>query len=202
MQKIIGFMLAMILVLSFAACSSRVNTNESSAMIELEADASEKSEPEEEIEDGDIYPIVNADPLIGAFASDLRHTYNEDLANVLNQWLDAHRNETFEEIINHHPIYPSDFPPASQLPVIDNTEDFIIAWRETVIIDANTEMEGVVYIIVPIDRSHIYVLQPALFSDVDDSISIGFAYSGFHAMGVMEFMADARVNSWLGGEFS
>ena len=136
------------------------------------------------------------------FANQLRHTYSIELVNLLNEWLSKHRNGTFEEIPNHHPIYPSDFPSANQLPIINDVGDVTIAWRETAhdADDANIEYPGDIWIIVPIGQSHVYVLTPALFGMRGDDpnydenkFTLGFGSSGFVNMTVDEFISQGEL---------
>jgi len=197
------FVLCSCCVLSLAACASHVITSKSPAAPEQETAISTEIEiiveQDEPATDGVSYPIMNADPSVGAFGHDLLHLYSDELVHILNQWLDAHRNGIFKEIPNHHPVYPSDFPPVSLLPIIDSIEDVVVAWRESVMLDAYTELGGGVYVVVPIGQSHIYVLEPAMFSDEEDNISIGFGYSGFQAVSMEEFIVQSEIDFWFGG---
>ena len=97
---------------------------------------------------------------------------------------------------NHHPTYPSEFPPANNLPEIESINDVLIAWRETVQLDVNTEEAGGIFIVVPIDEKHIYILEPAKFSDEEDNIFIGFGYSGFADMSMDDFIAHSKTQTW------
>ncbi len=129
-----------------------------------------------------------------AFADELRDIYRDELIALLNQWLGEHRNGTFEEMPNHHPAYPPDFPPAAELPEIESIEDIMIVYKESAQIDANTELEGFVRIVVPIDEAHIYILDPAKFFDENGNISIGFGYSGFADMSAEDFIAQTEAH--------
>lgn len=200
MNKKMIFVSLCCLTMLFTACSQRESISESSVTSEQETGEVKSNESSEIGTDDTIHPIENADPSIGAFGNELRHAYKDELVSVLNIWLDAHKNGTFEAIQNHHPAYPSDFPSTDQLPVIDSIEDVIVAWRESVIVDANTEENGVVYVIVPIDESHVYVLEPALFSDPDDNITLGFGSSSFISISADVFISQSEMDYWFGGK--
>ncbi len=131
-----------------------------------------------------------------SFAIEIRDVYADDVVKLLNQWLDEHRSGTFEEMPNHHPAYPADYPPASNLPVIESIDDVAILWREAVPIDENTELGAGIFVVVPIDETHLYVLEPDLFSDEDNNVSIGFGYSGFESMGLDEFIEYSGTQTW------
>lgn len=194
-------MVSVLLLITAVACSSRENSTENDASLSSETSPIEQgnlnTSEEQELESENILP---EDGLSTIFANELRYTRHDELVSVLNEWLNQHKNGTFTEIQNHHPSYPVDFPSADHLPVVDSVEDIVIAWRDAEKLDENTETEGVVYIIVPIDDSHIYILEPVLFADEEDKTTIGFGSSSFSEMSIEDFFVHSNTTSFPIGE--
>ena len=129
----------------------------------------------------------------GEFARELLDNRGGELTERLDEWLSSHRDGTFDGALNHHDPYPDDFPPAENLPKAADIDGIAVAWRETEERGENTESPGTICVIVPIDSSHICVLEPVLFSASDGESYLGFANSGFDTMDVAVYVQENRL---------
>jgi hypothetical protein len=210
LHKFGWILLSSLLVLTMVGCANRENDAksespsssevshlENSSAIVAENPSSESVDmlPEEDSSSESVDTLPPEDPS-AAFAKELRYARYDELVDALNRSLSRHRSGTYEGMPNHHSPYPEDFPPVENLPVIDGEEDFAIVWRESVQIDEKTERLGAVYIIVPIDETHVYFLEPALFHDIEEEATLGFGGSGFADMSLEEFIAHSETTTF------
>jgi hypothetical protein len=203
-------LLLTLVLLTFTACSSRNATPGSSTEpsantpgppSQAESTPPSTTEPPSETQSQPTSEEEAAPPeengQFKAFADELNTTYRVELTGALNEWLYTLRDGTFEETPNHHPPYPSDFPPVSDLPVVErNLDNIFILWREDAPQGDESYFVGGVTVVLPIDESHLYVLEPALFTDADGITMIGFGSSGFEAISMDEFFALSEEHPW------
>lgn len=136
-----------------------------------------------------------------SFAHELYRDFSAELVKATSERTEHHRDGSFQELPNHHPAYPDDFPPKELLPKINSLDDFIIGWRSERQIDPLTTSGGTVVVIVPIDETHAFLLSPAKFgalgSATGEPFIIGFGYSGFEDVTKWGY---ENLPSWLWGE--
>jgi hypothetical protein len=137
--------------------------------------------------------IPTEDGPMSRFAEELETTRSEELIDALNNSLDRHRNGTFTPVENHHEPYPDDFPPASQLQAVDNFGDFALVWNEEIPLSERVVIDSFIRVVYQIDNTHLYILEPVLFTHADGSISLGFGNSSFAAMTLGEFLEKRTI---------
>ena len=89
----------------------------------------------------------------------------EAIVEVVQNRVEEYRNGTPPDNPNHHPPYPPDFPPASELYKIQGAEDFAVRFA------GNPDALGSVYIAVPIGDSGEYELHMTVsLADIEGQV--------------------------------
>ena len=128
------------------------------------------------------------------FARMLLDDRSGELKNSLDEWLTSHRDGTFSGEPSRHAPYPEDFPPAENLPTVEEAGEIAVAWREAEKLDERSESPGTVCVILPADESHICILEPALLYDSDGEASLAISGSGFACMGAAEYVRENKLD--------
>ena len=111
----------------------------------------------------------------------------DELLEMINQRIGSHRDGTFTEMPNHHPDWPSDFPPPTEIAYPLTQEDYVVSLTLYKPSAVNGVWEGGLEIWIRLDDQHYMVLEPAWFApDVAATLAgeteptLGFGNSGFY----------------------
>ncbi|MBQ4643330.1 MAG: hypothetical protein IJB66_03795 [Oscillospiraceae bacterium] len=158
---------------------------------------------------GDDWKIVSVDdrievevaPVYSAELQKASEIYNSALHSKylarINQTIENLRNGTHKPVENHHSSYPEDFPDPKNLPDATGS-NFLLAWKDSVQLDANTVQDGAVDYFYIIDDEHVLILEPTVFGYADGTESYGFANSYYLNVNAMNWISE-NYDGYFGG---
>lgn len=123
---------------------------------------------------------------------------HEIYISKINQRIESYKNGTFEEMPNHHPAYPEDFPNAKNLP--EATEkNVLLGWKNTEQLSENSWSDGYVEYVYIIDENHAIILEPAVLIIEEEAI-LALVNTGYLNENV-EGWAKENFDGFFGGSF-
>ena len=123
---------------------------------------------------------------------------HEIFISRINQRIESYKNGTFEEMPNHHPAYPEDFPPVENLP--EATEkNVLLGWKNTEQLSENSWSDGYVEYVYIIDENHAIILEPAVLIIEEEAI-LALVNTGYLNENV-ESWAKECFDGFFGGSF-
>ncbi len=123
---------------------------------------------------------------------------HESYISRINQRIESYKNETFEEMPNHHPAYPEDFPTVKNLPEA-NEKNVLLGWKNTEQLSENSWADGYVKYVYIIDENHAIILEPSVLIIEEEAI-LAFVNTGYLNQNV-ESWSKEYFDGFFGGSF-
>ena len=123
---------------------------------------------------------------------------HESYISRINQRIESYKNGTFEEIPNHHPAYPEDFPTVKNLPEA-NEKNVLLGWKNTEQLSENSWADGYVKYVYIIDENHAIILEPSVLIIEEEAI-LAFVNTGYLNQNV-ESWSKEYFDGFFGGSF-
>lgn len=191
MFKIISAVVVSALMILFCSCAAEepevtvVPEEEKEEEIVTSADESGKEEENPKIEESEAKRFYESGD-------------HEIFISRINQRIESYKNGTFEEMPNHHPAYPEDFPSASNLPEATE-ENVLLGWKNTEQLSENSWYDGYVKYVYIIDENHAIILEPAVLI-IDEEAILALVNTGYLNENV-ESWAKEYFDGFFGGSF-
>ena len=161
--------------------------NEKEEEIVTSADESGEEEENPKIEESEAKRFYESDD-------------HEIFISRINQRIESYKNGTFEEMPNHHPAYPEDFPNAKNLP--EATEkNVLLGWKNTEQLSENSWSDGYVEYVYIIDENHAVVFEPVILI-IEEKETYGFANTGYYSDENLEEWINTRYDGFFDGPFA
>lgn len=193
--------LFVILLVLLMLCACNVEETPESVLPE-ETVVSEEEEKEEEIvTSADENPEEEENPKIEeAWAKEIYESGDHEIfISRINQRIESYKNGTFEEMPNHHPAYPEDFPIAINLPEA-NEKNVLLGWKNTEQLSENSWADGYVEYVYIIDENHAIILEPAVLI-IEEEAVLALVNTGYLNQNV-ESWAKEYFDGFFGGPFA
>lgn len=123
---------------------------------------------------------------------------HESYISRINQRIESYKNGTFEEMPNHHPAYPEDFPTVKNLPEA-NEKNVLLGWKNTEQLSENSWADGYVKYVYIIDENHAIILEPSVLIIEEEAI-LAFVNTGYLNQNV-ESWSKEYFDGFFGGSF-